>query len=323
MITIEDVANKAGVSVATVSRVINNSRIVSEDKVARVNAAIEELGYKPSVFRRKTTQDQRPMILVASTVVIEEILHGIKDAARAYNVEVMLNYMADEKDANELQRSLSKGIFDGIILLNYFYEPQGFNFLCQRYPILECGHCLNIHNGSVVTIDDEQAGYDLTTHLIHKGRRRILFAEVRPGLSFSSLRKQGYARALYEHGIDYDPSLIVPGGHSYESGVEAAKRILGLKNRADAILCAYDMMAAGCISTLKAEGLRVPEDIAVTGFDNADISEMVDPTITTIGQPFYEMGFQALRTLHDVINGDIPNNRYTIIQYTLLRRNST
>lgn len=323
MISIEDVALKSGVSVATVSRVINNSRLVSQDKVDRVNAAIEELGYKPSSARRNTAKSKTPVILVATSVLIEEILHGIKDAARAYHMEVMLNFIVDREDADEWQKSLSKGTFDGIIFLNYFYEPQNLDAICRRYPTLESGHCLSMTNGSVVTIDDEQAGYDLTAHLIHSGKRRIIFTQLREDIAFSRLRKQGYIRALYEHGIPYDPSLIISGDHSYESGVEAAKQIIGMENRADAIMCTYDMMAAGCINTLKAGGLRVPEDIAVTGFDDADISEMVDPTITTIQQPFYEMGFEAMRTLHDVIRGDIPNDRYIIIQHALLRRKST
>lgn len=323
MITIEDVAQRAGVSVATVSRVLNNNCLVAQEKVDKVNAAVEELGYKPSASKRKAVKIQSKMILVVMNVVIEEIIKGIKASARNNGYEVLLDLDAEKENADIIARYMADGRFEGIILANCFFDEKDIAEICENYPVVQCGNRMLLPSVSTISIDDEQAAYEITSHLIQTGKRRIAFTRLEENVEFSTRRQIGYCRALYENRIPIDSGLIFMCDHSYESGVEVANTILKMENRPDAVFCTYDMLAIGCMNTLKERHLSIPKDIAVTGFDDIELSGMAVPPITTVSQPFFEMGDESVRTLLAVINGEISNDRTIVIDHKLVIRESS
>jgi DNA-binding LacI/PurR family transcriptional regulator len=323
MVTIEDVANAAGVSIATVSRVINNDYLVTNEKVEKVKASMNELGYVPHASRHKISKGNSKMIMVITSQIIDEMLHGVKDAAANIGYDVLLNYVIDNEDKNDIIYRFEDGFINGVILINYFYNNNQIIEINNKYPLVQCGDVIELPNSFMVSIDDERAAYELTNHMLSLGKRRIAFAKLDNSTFFSREREKGYRLALQQSGIPADPALITSCDNSYESGVEVAKYLMSLENKADAVVCVYDMVAAGCINALQSNGIRVPQDIAVAGFDNIELSEMLKPNITTISQPFYEIGTEAVRTLNAIMNGEINEGRRILLNHQMIVRSST
>lgn len=324
MVTIEDVAEKAGVSIATVSRVINNEIMVTQDKINKVKNAINDLGYVPNTLRRKSQKKETKIVMVVTSDIIDDMLSGISDAAKKHNYDIMLNYITnDKKSTSSITKYLENGIIDGVILINYYNNIDEIIKINENYPLVQCGDSINIPDSCMVSINDEKASYEITNHLFDIGKRRIAFTFVNENALFANERKKGYVRSLFEHHVEFDPALIFQSDHSFEGGVEAANHILSFKKPVDAIMCSFDVSAVGCITQLKKMNVKVPEQIAVTGFDNTEISEIVDPKITTIAQPFYQIGYESMRILYSIINGELSDGRRIYLNHELIVRKSS
>ncbi len=144
----------------------------------------------------------------------------------------------------------------------------------------------------------------MTDYLIKQNKKRVAFIGLADEFKFAIDRERGYKRALFDNEYQIDSKLIIRGEYSFETGVEAAKKLLELENKPDAIFCAQDMIAAGVIEHLKENNINVPKDIIVAGFDNHEISEMIRPKITTVAQPFYEIGRESTRALISIIKDE-------------------
>lgn len=326
MATIEDVAAHAGVSIATVSRVLNNTYGVSQSKRDKVEEAVKALNYQPNVLGRNLRRSEPKMILVVCTEVINEAMSGIQDVASELGYDVILSYAGKNREGVDSIKFLQSGMVEGAIFLNLIFKEEELITLSNRLPVVQCGEYVDIPSSYLVACNDEKAAYELTCHLIQTGRRRIGFVAYETSGTdphFSQDREKGYRRALLEHGIAYDASLRMAGDFSYDSGLEAARQFLAMENRPDAVVCTQDNMAAGCISAFRKAGIAVPEDIAVTGFDNTDIAEICDPQITTIAQPFYEIGRETMRLMVALIKGEVTLGRQVFINHQLLIRGST
>ncbi len=329
MATIEDVAVKAGVSVATVSRVLNDSNKVSRDKKDKVMKAVKDLNYQPNALGRNLRRSETRMVLVVCTFVINEVLAGIQDTADDLGYDVILVSTGMKKRGLDAVKFIKNGMVDGVIFLNMIYEHKELIDLISQYPIVQSCEYLNIPNSYLVSVNDEKAAYEMTCHLIAQGRKRIAFlgystSKYSPNFVFD--REKGYKRALAEHGLIYDSNLHLEGDlafHGGHSGVEAAKKILAMENRPDAIFCIQDNMAIGCINTLVKAGVSVPGEIAVAGFDDIEMAQICDPQLTTVSQPLYDIGTETMKMLIAQIRGEIKTPRHIFLEHKLVIRGST
>jgi LacI family transcriptional regulator, repressor for deo operon, udp, cdd, tsx, nupC, and nupG len=326
MATIEDVAEKAGVSVATVSRVLNNNYMVSNEKKNRVFEAVKALNYQPNALGRNLRRSETKMVLVICTVVIDEAMAGIQDIAKELGYDVILSYTGNKRDGMCSIKFLENSLVDGVILLNMLFKDEELLTISEKYPVVQCGEYVDIPNSFLVATNDQKAAYEMTSHLIQLGRKRIGFVAYEEfGITshFSLEREKGYKQALADHGIPYDPELKKIGDFSYESGIDAAKQFLSMKEKPDAVFCTQDNMAVGCVNTFKNAGVSVPEDIAVSGFDNVELAEICNPSLTTVNQSFYEIGRETMRLLVSLIKGEITIGRQVLINHQLIIRDST
>jgi LacI family repressor for deo operon, udp, cdd, tsx, nupC, and nupG len=326
MATIDDVAFKAGVSVATVSRVMNNSYVVSEDKRNRVLQAAQELGYQPSTYSRNQKKPETKTILVICSVVIDDIVAGIQAMAKKLGYDVLIYYNANRNSDLDSIKILSNKMVDGVILLNLLLTNEDQISMAKRFPVVQCGEYVSIPNSFQVSTNNEKGAYEIVNHLVSLGHRRIAFVapDIFDGLPhFVQAREKGYRLALNEHDIPFDPALVVKADFSLESGHEAGRQILEMNQLPDAVFCATDQLAIGCIHMFREAGLAVPSSIAVAGFDDAEVAAICTPPLTTIAQPFYEIGCETVRLLTALIGDEITVGRHIMIDYQMKIREST
>jgi LacI family transcriptional regulator len=304
--TIKDVALQAGVSVATVSKVINGRYGVSGATLARVQAVIDELGYESSLVAQSLRSRRTNVIgiLVSDLEPFStELLKGAADALHGTGYELVV-YSAGGLARDRIgweRRYLSRvcgTLTDGAILVT----PRVVD-VPTTAPVV----AVDPHAGTsaLPTIDaDNLRGATLATeYLIGLGHRRIGFIAGRSDLESSRLREQGYRDALATAGIEFDPGLVRNGEYRTESSVEPARELLGLSPAPTAIFAANDLSAIGTIEAADSLGLRVPEDVSVVGFDNIPESALNQPPLTTVSQPIQRMGFEAVRMLIGLIEG--------------------
>jgi LacI family repressor for deo operon, udp, cdd, tsx, nupC, and nupG len=326
MATIDDVAKLAGVSVATVSRVLNNNYTVGQKNRDKVLEAVQILNYQPNAFGRNLRRSETKMVLVVCTSVIEQAMNGINDTAKELGYDVILSYTHSNGKGNNSIKFLENGLVDGVIFLNMIFKDEELINISKQYPVVQCGEYVDIPNAYLVSTNDERAAYEMVNHLINTGKRRIGYIAYDAfGMNpyFSREREKGYKQALADNNIPFDPELIKSADRSYKSGVIAATRYLELKNRPDAVFCSRDNLAIACINTFETAGLAVPGDIAIAGFDNNEIAEMCSPALTTVAQSFYEMGCETMRMLIAQIKGEITVGRRVYINHKLVVRAST
>jgi LacI family repressor for deo operon, udp, cdd, tsx, nupC, and nupG len=324
MATIEDVAAMAGVSIATVSRVMNNSYIVSQEKREKVLSAAKTLNYQANKGPARHAESK--VILIAGSEFVYDIITGMQDKARDNGFEIVFCYCSNQLTTLKTSSLLNRGLIDGIVLLNYFGRDDEINELMRQYPIVQCGDSQTYPNGFTVSINNEQAACDVVNHLVGLGRRRIAFA--RPKITdcppnYLIEREKGYRLALSEHGIPFDPALLFQSDMSPDNIVDMSMQILALADRPDAVFSVSDTLAAGCLITLRNAGINVPKSIAIAGFDNFEISELCKPVLTTINQPLYEIGCECIRLLLSLIKEENSIGRHVMLDHELVVRAST
>lgn len=325
MVKIEDVASLAGVSVATVSRVLNNNYMVSKEKRDKVLEAVKALNYQPNALGRNLRRTETKMILVVCTAVIDEAMNGIQDVAKEMGYDVIISY-SDKRDSKSSVKFLENGLVGGVIFLNMLLKNDDMYNICKQYPVVQCGEYIDIPNSYLVSINDQKAAYEVVSHLIQQGKKRIGFVACDGydgSPNFSKERERGYRQALADHGIEYITELRLSGDNTFESGAIAAKHYFGLENRPDAVFCVLDNIAFGCLNALKNFGVSIPDDIAIAGFDNLEISEASEPPLTTVAQPFYEIGRETMKMLVSLIKGEITLGRQLFLNHQLIIRGST
>jgi LacI family repressor for deo operon, udp, cdd, tsx, nupC, and nupG len=330
--TIVDVAQRAGVSIATVSRVINNSRMVSDQKRTRILEVMREIGYQPVI--RENKNSRQVLLLVSSvTQLMEDVAAGIVDTAEAADSGPALAISLTGQEADSYRRTLMllktipRETLYGIIFLNNMCSDSALWNEFQQYPLVQIGEYIDTDPLLAVMSDDRAAMKELTERLIRKGRRRFLFVSNRYGANeqqykFCVRREAGFRAALEEAGLPINPDMFMYTDYTPEGGADAGRRIAKMKDRPDAVLCVSDYIASGCAAELQAAGIAVPSDTAVTGFDNNEISEICRPRLTTVHQSFSEMGAEALSMLDALVSGRLKMGRITYIQHSIIERDS-
>ncbi|MFF1611022.1 LacI family DNA-binding transcriptional regulator [Amycolatopsis sp. NPDC058278] len=326
-VTIRDVAARAGVSVATVSKVINERYGVSAATLARVRAVIEELGYEASLVAQSLRNHRTNVIgiLVADLEPFStELLKGAADAIRGSGFELVV-YSAGGRTGDPVgweKRYLSRlsgTLVDGAVLVTPAVSLEAV----PGTPVV----AVDPHTGPshLPTIDsDNLRGAQLATeHLLELGHRRIAFLSGRPDLQSAELRKTGYLRALTAAGITPDEDLIRIGAYDPEVSAASAHALLTGPDRPTAVFAANDISAIATVGAARELGLAVPDDLSVVGFDNVPESALCSPPLTTVDQPIREMGHRAIRMLIALINGDEVERTHVTLATGLVVRHST
>jgi LacI family transcriptional regulator len=326
-ITIKDVSRVAGVSIKTVSRVLNKEKYVRDDTRKKVEAAVTALNFSPSLAARTLAGRRSFQIALIydnhSPYYIHAIQEGVWARCREEGVRMLAQPVdiASETLAQEIGGLIDETHVDGIILSSPVTDaPAALAELERRgIPFVRISPGTNHALTSSVFMDDLQAADDLTTHLINEGHRRIGFVMGHPNHMASDLRRDGYNRALDRAGIAYDPDLIRPGLFDFASGLAAAEALIALPHPPTAIFASNDDMAAGVLSYAHRVGLDVPQDLSVAGFDDTDLASLVWPPLTTIRQPTRALAYAGTGIL---FNGDVTVT-HTRLQHDLIIRSST
>lgn len=302
MATIKDVAKAAGVSVATVSRVLNTSENVRPDTVEAVQRAIEELDYHPNFLGRTLRRLETMKILVIVPTISNQfysrVIRGIQSVAHQNGYHVMLAITESGLDSEqEYIQMAQRKLVDGIIFLHSTLEPERINELADSCPVVCANEYIPHTKLSVVSIDNVQAGYDATSFLLENGHRSIAFVSASSLYSSSALRRDGYLKAMAEWGISAEESWFLNEGLTFKAGRRAADRLLQMENLPDAVFAASDSAAIGLISALSGHGIQAGKDISIMGFDNNQIAEYYIPALTTVSQPQMEIGQKAMELL--------------------------
>ncbi|RPI33877.1 MAG: LacI family transcriptional regulator [Chloroflexota bacterium] len=329
MPTIREVAQRAGVSYATVSHVINNTRFVMPDTRDRVLAAMTELNYRPNALARSLRQGKTNTIGLilpdSANPYFAEISRCIEDEAFRLGYSVILcNTERDTKREQFYVDVLSKKQVDGIIFVAAGDQVDSLNFLLgEDIPVVLIDRDLpNIQIDAVLT-DNQRGGYLATRHLIELGHKSIACIAGPSYITPSSERIVGYRMALEENGLAYDENLVLQGDYHPDSGLQIAKNFLNRKPRPTAIFALNDLMALGALRAAAELRFSVPDEIAIVGFDDIEFACYTNPPLTTIAQPKKETGIQAANMLAGRISDPKRSPRRIVLQPELIVRGST
>jgi DNA-binding LacI/PurR family transcriptional regulator len=303
--TIRDVANHAGVSHQTVSRVINGNPNVSVPTREKVLATIGELGYVPSPMARGLISNRTHSIGIVADDISDQffarVVAGAERAARARGYYLMIGSVEPEDDERGYLRLMLERRVEGLLLARPSVPLQLSDFtpLVQAgVPIVSVG--ASRVTGIVVDVDNRQGGYDATRHLLEHGHRSIATIVGPADWPSSAARLEGYRKALDEAGIRYDSSLVVQADSwGLESGRGAAARLCDGGASFTALFAHSDLTALGAIRQLRLSGRRIPQDVSVVGYDDLPVAAYVDPPLTTVHQPMEEVGALAASLLLD------------------------
>ncbi|WP_312315854.1 LacI family DNA-binding transcriptional regulator [Stenotrophomonas sp.] len=303
-ITIDEVAAHAGVSAMTVSRVMNGHASVRENNRDRVMRSVRELDYRPNAAASALAAAQHTCIALIytnpSSSYLRELLVGALRGSTRAAAQLMIATWdgLDAKARREAARQLADNVA-GVILPPPLCESRAIvnEFVQAGIAVvaLASGHLSD--KVSCVRIDDHRASYEMVTHLIAHGHKRIGYIKGDPNQTASAHRWLGYLDALSAAGIPFDDSVVQPGNFTYRSGLQAAERLLSLRHRPTAIFASNDDMASAVVSVAHRRGLNVPGDLSVVGFDDTSASTMVWPELTTLHQPVAEMADTAIDIL--------------------------
>jgi len=319
IITIRDIAKRAGVSVATVSHVINNTRFVSEELREKVRKVMEELDYHPNLvagsLRRKKTNTIGLIVPDNSNPVFAELSRAIEDIGFSSGYSVILCNSAYNLDKEiKYVRVLRSKRVDGLIIIPTTVQATYINQLVDSgLPVIILDRTVPDAKTDSVLLDNYQGTYDATVHLIKLGHSLIAYIDRPFDLPHSLDRLRGYRKALEENGIQLKDELIVRGGFDYEGGAEAMQKLLKRKPTPTAVIAFNDISAIGAIRAIEDCELKVPQDISIVGFDDIPQSSFTTPRLTTVHFPKYRMAEVAFELLQKKLEGTSSDRRAEIV----------
>lgn len=306
-ITISEVAKQAGVSIKTVSRVINNEDGVRAATKTKVEQAMAELNYRPSQAARSLASTQSFQIGFIydnpNAYYVIDMQNGILDTCREYNYELLI-HPCDARASNIVEEILflvKRSNLDGLVLTPPLSENQQLIFELQKKNI----HFVRVLSGKAnpeyaqqcVYINDRAASHTITEHLIELGHKSIAFICGDPEHKSSHERFEGYQQALKQHQIPVQEEYLIDGTYSFESGVKGAKKLLSMAKRPTAIFASNDEIAAGALFACRLDGVDIPESISIVGFENSPFSRQTWPKLTTAAQPTISIAQSATQLL--------------------------
>ena len=329
-ITIYQVANRAGVAISTVSRVINNSPNVSPKTKERVNQAINDLNFRPQVSARKLASREPQMLAIAvpsfTTPYYTEVLKGVKDEIQEMDLDIVIYNTGSKNPTEGIENFFDRGTADAVITISIeITENVHRQLQSSEIPIILIGSSHPEYN--YFQLNNRKGGFLAGEHLIKQGYQRL--GMIKPVLKTnpSTEREIGFREALKEFKMPVEEKLFVTGqsekhaGFTEEAGFEAIYEYDKLGDFPDAIFCSNDTQAIGAYHALSKLGMRIPEDIGIMGYDNIKFTKYLD--LTTIDQKMYSVGVMGTKRLAEIINEGAGEKVQKIIDPILLARNST
>ena len=306
--TIKDVATRANVSVATVSRVVNNLDGYSDETKEKVLEAIKELGYQRNAIARglvtKTTKTIGVLIPIVSAYLYAEILNGIEEKANENGYGIFLcNTGVNGVRAINYIKMLGERQVDAIIVVSLTINDEYYNLLNSlKIPYILVSTLSYKYKIPYIKVDDQQAAYTATQFLIEKGHTKIALISGGKEDKISGItRVNGYRNALQDYDININENIIKYGDFTYNSGIMCMENLLQEKEDFTAVFATSDEMALGALSVMHRNKIEVPEKISIIGYDNTLIAQMSNPPLTTVAQPLYEMGVKAFAKILSVL----------------------
>jgi LacI family transcriptional regulator len=310
--TIKDIAKELNVSSSTVSRALKDYPGISDETKRKVKELADKLNYRPNAVALSLRKSKSFTI----GVIIPEVVHfffstvisGIEEIAftNGYNVILCQTNERLDREKSSIETMLSNQI-DGL-LVSYSKETTDFEHFSKlmklEFPIVFFDRLPDLPNSINVTVNDYDGAYQAVTHLISQGYKKIVHLAGPKNLTISKKRREGYIQALEDAGISVNENLIVecPSGTEKESFDVTIKLFEDVDNRPDAIFAHHDIVGAGAMMALKSIGLKIPEDVGVVGYSNWQFSSMIDPPLSTVSQPGFNIGEKATTMLLDMIN---------------------
>ncbi|WP_394238695.1 LacI family DNA-binding transcriptional regulator [Niallia oryzisoli] len=327
MVRIADVAKLANVSTATVSRVLSNTGKVKKETSEKVLAAIKQLNYQPNILARQLRTLETKTILVVvpdiSNPFFSKVLRGIEVVADENGYQVLLGDTIN-KPEHEIAflDILRQKKADGMILLTARSDRKSLEQLTKEYPVVLA--CEYIEGAAIptVSIDNISSARKITEHLIQLQHERIATITGPLHVVLGRDRLKGFQQAMTQYSLPLDQCLIQEGDFTLESGCNQMLKLLALENPPTAVFAANDEMAMGAIKAIKSKGLKVPNDIAVVGFDDIKFASIFEPALTTISQPTFEIGEKAIELLISLINNKPIQKEQYILEDKLIIRES-
>lgn len=327
-ITMKDIAKEANVSVATVSHVINGTKVISKNTYDRVMDVIKKYNYVPNSaaknLRQKSTKTAGLIVSSLPDSFVTKMIYGVEERARemGYNV-LLVNTNENRSYEEETINLLHSKMVDGVILSPTSKDIEYLKkYTDKDFPIVMVNrYDSNLSNIPRVTGDNFQLGYEATSHLINHGHKKIGFIYSVPNVSTTNDRLAGYKKALEDNGIEFDEQFLERGYATVEGGAKAVETLLKRDPEITAVFAQTDLMTIGVISKLKEQSIKIPEQVAIVGFGDFESATIIEPPVTNITLPAETIG----RTAFDVLLSKINNPNYmTHIQLppTLVVRNS-
>ncbi|NCU02531.1 MAG: LacI family transcriptional regulator [Chitinophagaceae bacterium] len=316
-VTIKDIAKALGLSTSTVSRALRDSHEISGETKQLVLECAEKLNYRPNPIalslKEKRSRSIGVVVCEIANTFFSQVINGIESIAydKGYNVIVSQSHESYEREVIDLQFLASRSV-DGVII-SLSTETTDLAHIkalhARGMPIVLFDRVHEDIDTHQVIVDNYRGAYDATEHFIKQGFKRIAALAGSEFLSITSERLAGYHDALKAHGLSYSKSYVQHcfyGGMVFSEVEEAVNKLLTLKQKPDAIITTSDKLTTGCVKTLKRRGMEIPKDIALIGFSNSDIAELVDPPLTVIRQPAEEMGKAATELLLQLVESKRP-----------------
>ena len=326
--TIKDVAKKAGVSISTVSRVINDSKPVTNEVKQRVLDVIKETGYVPNPLARSLVTKKSQLIGVIVPEVTDtfaaEVLNGIEEISKMYDYDILLANTYSEKDLEVKNINLLRAKqVEGIVMISWDIDKDVVGLLedsgIPSVYISKTTRDFDIYN---VSINNNSAVKDMTNFLLDRGHKKIVLLNTTFQTNLADERLTGYRDAIVGRGLKVNEGFIKSCGPTFDDGYMAVKEMLESKVDVDAIFATSDEVAIGAINACFDLGYKVPEDISVVGFYDIEFSKMCRPKLTTVKQPLYDMGAVAIRMIIKMVKGIEIDEKKVELPYTISDRDS-
>lgn len=326
MATIKDVARMASVSVTTVSRVLNQRMVVRPETEQRVWAAVEALGYQPDSSARALVTGRTGSIGIIVRDICDPfyppLVHGVTAVANENEYSSFLCNLCVDPETAYYLRLVKENRVDGVIITtSHIPDEQVLLIRDAGVPLV----LVNRQMSDVVSIctDNERGGHEAVCHLVELGHRQIAFIGVPSFVKSGIPRRRGYDRALEEHGLTPNPDLIVVEENSADGGYCAATTLLARRQNVTAVFAYDDVMAIGAMRAFQERGIRIPEDLAIVGYDDIPLAAHVSPPLTTVRQAIQMMGIRAMQMLIKLMEGEEPEEVETLLQPQLIVRQSS
>ena len=326
-VTIYDVAREAGVSMATVSRVVNGNKNVKENTRKKVLEVIERLDYRPNAVARglasKRTTTVGVVIPDITNTYFAALAKGIDDIAEMYKYNIVLanSDEDDEKEVAVVNTLFSKQV-DGIIFMGYHLtEKIRSEFSRSRTPVVLAGTVDVEHQLPSVNIDYKNATADAVRHLLKRNKKIAFVSGPLVDDINGKIRLVGYKEALKEAGVNYSEGLVFESKYRYDDGYALAERLVSSK--ATSAIVTGDELAAGLLNGLADHGVSVPEDFEIITSDDSQIARYTRPNLTTIAQPLYDLGAISMRMLTKIMHKEELEEREVLLPHGLTERKST